>query len=47
MDTYIELRDLGLVILGMGVIWAIFKILGNSRLAIHLLKNSDNQEHNY
>jgi len=47
MDTYIEQRDLGLVILGMGVIWAIFKILGNSPFAIHLLKNSDNQEDNY
>jgi len=28
----------------MGVIWAIFKILGNSPFAIHLLKNSDNQD---
>jgi len=35
---------LGEVILGMGVICAIFRRLGNSPFAIHLLKNSDNHE---
>jgi len=28
----------------MGIIWAIFKVLGNSPFPIHLLNNSDNQE---
>ena len=35
---------MGEVILGMGVICAIFRILGNSPFAIHLLKISDNHE---
>jgi len=35
---------LGEVILGMGVICAICRRLGNSPFAIHLLKNSDNHE---
>jgi len=40
----IILRDLGEVILGTGVICAIFRRLGNSPFAIHLLKNSDKHE---
>jgi len=36
--------DVGNVILGMGVICAIFRRLGNSPFAMHLLKNSDNHE---
>ena len=39
-----SLGDLGEVILGMGVICAIFRRLGNSPFAIHLLKNSENHE---
>ena len=39
-----SLGDLGEVILGMGVICAIFKTIGNSPFAIHLLKNSHNHE---
>jgi len=35
---------LGEVILGMGVICEIFRRLGNSPFASHLLKNSDNHE---
>jgi len=35
---------LGEVVLGMGVIYAIFRRLGNSPFAIHSLKNSDNHE---
>jgi len=34
-----------MVILGLGVIWAIFKRLENSPCAIHLLQNSYNHEH--
>jgi len=40
----IIVTGLGEVILGMGVICAIFRRLGNSPFAIHLLKNSDNHE---
>jgi len=36
--------SLGEVILGMGVICAIFRRLGNSPFSIHLLKKSDNHE---
>ena len=39
-----SLRDLGKLILSIGEIWAIFKRLGNSPFAIHLLKNPDNQD---
>jgi len=35
---------LGEIILGMGVICAIFRRWGNSPFAIHLLKNLDNHE---
>jgi len=35
---------LGEVILGTGVICAIFRRLGKSSFAIHLLQNSDNHE---
>jgi len=45
MDIGLQpLGDLGEVILGMGVICAIFRRLGNSPFAVHLLKNSDNHE---
>jgi len=40
------LGDLGEVILGMGVIYAIFRRLGNSSFVIHLFKNTDNHEDN-
>jgi len=40
----IIVRGFGEVILGMGVICAIFRRLGNSPFAIHLLRNSDNNE---
>jgi len=40
----IIVRDLREVILGMGVICAIFRRLGNSPFGIRLLKNSDNHE---
>jgi len=39
-----SLGDFGEVILGMGVICAIFRRLGNLPFTIHLLKNSDDHE---
>ena len=35
-------EELGLQILGIGVMWAIFQESGNSPQVIHLLKNLDN-----